>query len=351
MTPAATPTDAAPPHAPPAAVRAALAPAADLADAERFTRDLATTHYENFSVVSLLLPRHLRQDFCNVYAFCRTADDLADELGNRQASLRELARLREMTRSAYDGRATTNLFVALSGTIRRYDIPPEPFLDLIDAFEQDQRVVRYDTFEQLADYCRRSADPVGRLVLYLCGYRDPQRQRLSDRTCTALQLVNFWQDVRRDLLDRDRIYLPADSMRRFGVTEQSIRDGIRRGRADEAFLALLKFETDRAEAMFAEGRALLPQLRPAVRHQIALFGKGGTAVARAIRRQGYDTLSHRPKLSKWQKGRLVLGGLMGAAFGWASRPAQGPHSQSPARTAGGTLPTNLAGSLPGGGRE
>jgi squalene synthase HpnC len=278
--------------------------------AEAYTRRLAHSHYENFSVVSMLLPRHLRQDFCNVYAFCRIADDLGDELDDPRESLRQLARLRAETHSAYEGRAGNRLFTALGATIRRHSIPVEPFLDLIDAFEQDQRISRYEDFGQLLDYCRRSANPVGRLVLYLCGYRDAERQRLSDQTCTALQLANFWQDVRRDLLDRDRIYLPADSMRRFGVTE----DQIRAGRCDDHYRALLRFEVERTLPMFAEGRALLPMLRPSVRRQVALFGAGGMAVLDAIRRQDYDTLTRRPKLSKWQKGRLILAGLTAAAL-------------------------------------
>src|SRR5207237_3914625 len=143
---------------------------------------------ENFSVVSILLPKNLRQDFCNVYAFCRTADDLADEVADSARASDYLARFREQTRACYAGDASTIVFAALAGTIRRHRVPIAPFLDLIDAFEQDQRVNRYHTFEQLVDYCRRSADPVGRLVLYMCGYRDAERERLLDRTCAALQL-------------------------------------------------------------------------------------------------------------------------------------------------------------------
>ena len=282
--------------------RMALAPAADVAAAEAVTAHLAHTHYENFSVVSMLLPKHLRQDFCNIYAFCRVADDLGDEVGDRQKSLQLLAHLGDMTRGCYTGSSTTALFVALRGTISKYDIPMQPFLDLIDAFEQDQRLVRYDTFEQLEDYCRRSADPVGRLVLYLCGYRDEKRQRLSDNICTALQLTNFWQDVRRDILDRDRIYLPRESMDRFSVTEEQIRDG----RCDENYRRLIRFEVERATTMFDEGELLLPLLDRTVRPQISLFAKGGRAILRAIRRQNYDTLTVRPSLNKWQKGRLVI---------------------------------------------
>jgi len=293
----------------PEGVRAALAPASDAAAAEAFTRDLAHGHYENFSVVSLLLPKHLRQDFCNVYAFCRTADDLGDELGDPARSLEELDRFKERTRACFAGEASAAVLVALAGTIRRHDLPITPFLDLIDAFEQDQRVTRYDTFEQVVDYCRRSADPVGRLVLYLCGYRDAERQALSDKTCTALQLANFWQDVRRDLIERDRIYLPRDSMERFGVSEETLRRQIDAGHADESFRQLMRFEVDRTAALFEQGKPLLPMLRPGVRKQIALFGKGGQAVLEAIRRQRYDTLKRRPALSRWQKGRLVIATL------------------------------------------
>jgi squalene synthase HpnC len=294
----------------PPTVQLAFAPASSSADAERQTRVLATSHYENFPVISLLVPKALQQDFCNIYAFCRVADDLGDEVSDKAKSLEYLADFARQTREMYEGRATTVVFAALSATVKRHDIPAKPFLDLIDAFEQDQRVSRYDTFEQVVDYCRRSADPVGRLVLYVSGYRDEQRQRLSDRTCTALQLANFWQDVRRDLVERDRIYLPRESMSQFGVTEEQIRAG----RCDDNYRRLIRFEVDRCRGIFDEGKQLLPMLRPSVRRHVGLFGKGGEAILEAIRRQDYDTLSHRPKLSKWQKGRLVAGAT--AAMLW-----------------------------------
>jgi squalene synthase HpnC len=302
---ASTAACAAPLRVVPATVRSAFEPCADLVAAEQYTRQLAHSHYENFSVVSVLLPRHLRQDFCNVYAFCRTADDLADEVHDKAKASEFLARFRKHTQDCFDGVTSTPIFTALKGTIRKHNIPIDPFLDLIDAFEQDQRVDRYATFEQVVDYCRRSANPVGRLVLYMCGYRDAQRQRLSDQTCTALQLANFWQDVRRDLLDRNRIYLPLESRQRFGVTEDQIREG----RFDENYRRLIEFEVERTETLFGRGDYLLPLLRPQVRHQVALFGKGGRAVLKAIRRQEYDTLTSRPVLSKLQKGRLVLSAL------------------------------------------
>jgi squalene synthase HpnC len=289
----------------PETVQAAFAPPGSLEEANQYTRRLAMGHYENFSVVSLLLPRHLRQDFANVYAFCRTADDLSDEVPNRAQALGYLKRFGELTQACYRGEKQSPLFVTLSETIHRHQIPIQPFLDLIDAFEQDQRINRYDSFEQLVDYCRRSADPVGRLVLYMCGYRDEQRQRLSDRTCTALQLANFWQDVRRDVLERDRIYIPTDSMRQFGVTEEQIKTG----RCDENYRGLIRFEVERTVALFDEGDPLLPMLDLSVRRHVALFARGGRAICDAIVRQNYDTLSRRPRLSAWHKGKLIAGAV------------------------------------------
>jgi squalene synthase HpnC len=287
----------------PDTVKMAFAPAVNPLDAQAFTWQLAHTHYENFSVVSVLLPRQLRQDFCNVYAFCRIADDLGDEVGDKDESLRLLDRFRDETINLYAGKPQTMVFAALASTVAKYNIPIQPFLDLIDAFQQDQRVDRYDTFDQLCDYCRRSADPVGRLVLYMCGYRDAQRQELSDRTCTALQLANFWQDVRRDLHERDRIYLPRETMDRFGVSENQLRAG----QVNDHYRRCIEFQVQRTDAMFDEGEKLLPMLNESVRPQVALFGQGGRAILDAIRRRDFDTLTARPTLSKWQKGRLMLG--------------------------------------------
>jgi squalene synthase HpnC len=296
--------------------------------AETFARQLTKSHYENFSVVTRLLPHHLRQDFCNIYAFCRLADDLADEgSASRAAALEQLGRFRDGLRACYAGRPETAVFMALRGTVQRHDIPIDPFLDLIGAFEQDQRVSRYDTFEELLDYCRRSANPVGRLVLYLCGYRDARRQRLSDYTCTALQLANFWQDIRRDLRELGRIYIPRSSMEQSGVTE----DDLWRDVAGENVRQLLRAEVDRTEAMFAKGDALLPLLDPSVRRQVALFGAGGRAVLQAIRRQGYDTLRRRPVLSARQKARLATRVVICQVFGrWGlGTRAAGKHDRVP----------------------
>ena len=299
-------------------VAEALSPVRDTESAQLFCRKLARSHYENFSVVSALLPRRLRQDFCNVYAFCRTADDLGDEIHDREQATAQLEHLRELTRESYAGNNETTLFAALSSTIAKHDIPIEPFLDLVDAFEQDQRVTRYETFDQLIDYCSRSANPVGRIVLYMCGYRDEQRQRLSDFTCSSLQLANFWQDVRRDLIELDRIYIPLETMRKFDVSEDQLRQTIGANDPSPEFLdryrAMIRCEVERTEAMFDQGEHLLPLLDPSVRGHIGLFGKGGRAILQAIRDQNYDTLTSRPRLSRLQKSRLLLSAV-GAKLG------------------------------------
>src|SRR5438128_3089523 len=210
------------------------------AEAQAYCSRLARTHYENFTVASVLLPRRLLRHFHNGYAFCRWADDLADEAGGGTRALELLRWWRTELLRCYDGRPRHPVTVALSSTIRQFAIPPQPFLDLLFAFEQDQLVKRYQTFEQLLDYCRCSANPVGRLVLYLCESFDEERARLSDHICTALQLANFWQDVARDL-DIGRVYLPAEDRRRFGYTDADLRAR----RFNPAFASLMRFEVDR----------------------------------------------------------------------------------------------------------
>lgn len=291
----------------PATVAKAFESAPNSAAAQQYCWKMAHSHYENFSVVCTLLPRDMRQDFCNVYAFCRTADDLGDEVHDKDRSLALLDRFRDETAALFAGSPRTIIFQALADTVERHRIPINPFLDLIDAFEQDQRVNRYDTYAQLAQYCQRSANPVGRLVLYLCGYGDSTRQQLSDQTCTALQLANFWQDVRRDLVERDRIYLPRETMDRFGLTESSLTSLV----SSEAYRQCIHHEVDRCEQLFDRGEALLPMLADRVRPQVALFGQGGRAILSAIRKRDFDTLTRRPSLSKWQKGRLILAAMLG----------------------------------------
>lgn len=273
--------------------------------ARRHTRRLALSHYENFTVVSLALPRRLRQDFFNIYAYCRHADDLADEIADPAESLRQLAALRLDVHRMYQGRPQRSILVALADTVRRYDIPIDPFLALISAFEQDQRVRRYQTYEQLLDYCMRSANPVGHLVLYLCGYRDAQRQRLADHTCTALQLTNFWQDVVPDLA-RGRIYIPRQDLRRFGVSE----DDIVQRRATGAFIEMMRFQVQRTATMFKAGQALVDMVDGPLRIDVALYGRGGQAILDRIRAIGYNVMAQRPTLGRGAKLALLARAAM-----------------------------------------
>jgi len=285
--------------------------------AAAYTRRLATGHYENFSVVSLLVPRRLREDFANVYAFCRWADDLGDETGDRGKSLELLGWWRNELEACYHGNPRHPVFVALHQTIGRHEIPMKPFADLIDAFVQDQQITRYHRWEQVLDYCTRSADPVGRLVLYLGGYRDEQQQRLSDRTCTALQLVNFWQDVRRDILERDRIYLPSDVLAAHGLSHQDLVDHVRGVKpvAQPRYRATIQELVARTAPLLGEGRKLWPLVSPELRLPIQLFTLGGEAVIRGIERVDHATLDRRPAVSKATKLRLMAKVIWGKLFG------------------------------------
>jgi len=309
-------------------------PAMSYEQAAAYNAQLARSHYENFTVVSWLLPAKLREDFRNVYAFCRWADDLGDETGDAQRSLELLAWWRRELDACYAGRPVHPVFVALRRTIEKHDIPRRPFDDLIDAFVQDQHVRRYDTWDQLIDYCSRSANPVGRLVLYLCGYRDEARQQLGDATCTGLQLANFWQDVRRDVLDRNRVYIPEEIARKHGLdVQQMVRiieiDATPVAGGDRAccttkdlpsvgvmaiessYKATMRELCERTWRYFEKGRALLPMVSADVRVDIELFGLGGEAVLKMIRRQDYDTLTHRPSLGSGAKLLLMMRAIAG----------------------------------------
>ena len=272
------------------------------AEAQRYTRWLATHHYENFTVVSWLLPRHLRQHFYNVYAYCRWSDDLGDEIPDHARALQLLDAWEDELRLIYEpGRGPAHpVLVALRETIRAKDIPQKPFSDLLRAFRQDQVVSRYATWDAVLDYCVYSANPVGRLVLYLCGYRDEERQRLSDFTCTALQLANFWQDVSRDL-DKDRIYIPVEDLAAHGLAPEDI---VAR-RFDDRYAQLMKSLIARTRDLFAAGLPLARSVDASLRVDIELFSRGGMAVLEAIERSGYNTLQYRPALTKWMKLRLL----------------------------------------------
>ena len=276
------------------------------AEAREYCRRLARSHYENFSVASWILPGRLRQHFFNVYAYCRISDDLADEVGDKAVSLRLLDQWEEELGACYAGRARHPVFVALAETVHKFEIPKHEFADLLTAFRQDQRVTRYETFDDLLGYCRYSANPVGHLVLYLCGYRDAERQQLSDRTCTALQLANFWQDVSADFA-KGRIYLPLEDLRRFGVSEAAIRDE----ENSAAFRELMKFEVARAREWFAQGLPLIAQVNRQLAVDLDLFSRGGQEILNAIERQEYAVLGRRPAISRSRKLALIARAALG----------------------------------------
>jgi squalene synthase HpnC len=293
--------------------RAAMAARSTISEAHNYTRWLATHHYENFHVASWLLPKRLHQDFYNIYSYCRWADDLGDEMGDTEESLRLLAWWREGLQAMYAGRATHPVFVALQSTVARYSIPQQPFDDLIGAFVQDQTVTRYRDWDGLFGYCRGSANPVGRLVLYLCGYADAERQRLSDATCTALQLANFWQDVTVDW-EKDRVYIPLDVLERNG---SSVED-IAARRPTPGFVAAMREVVRRAHELFLEGLPLAGMVDRRLAVDIELFSRGGMRVLEKIEAQNYDVLSRRPSISKTERVWLLLGTLARAALSRAA---------------------------------
>jgi len=279
-------------------------------EAREYCARLARSHYENFSVATWFLPRHLRQHFFNVYAYCRISDDLGDEVGDTAASLELLGQWQVELDACYDGAPKHPVFVALAETVRLFDIPRHEFSDLLTAFRQDQTVTRFETFNDVLRYCHYSANPVGHLVLYLCGYRDPERQQLSDFTCTALQLANFWQDVSIDYA-KGRIYLPLEDLRQFKVSEEDIA----RDRNTPAFRQMMKFEVGRARDWFRQGLPLVRKVDHELAIDLDLFSRGGLEILNAIEKQNYAVLGNRPSISKPRKVALVARAATGKLFG------------------------------------
>ena len=281
------------------------------AEAERYTRWLATHHYENFNVVSWLLPRELHQHFYNVYAYCRWSDDLGDEVADSARALQLLDAWEDELKLIYaaDAGPSHPVLIALRETIRAKNIPITPFSDLLRAFRQDQTVKRYATWDAVYDYCVYSANPVGRLVLYLCGYSDAARQKMSDATCTALQLANFWQDVSRDL-EKGRIYIPLEALAEHGLTEADIVSR----KFDQRYVALMQALIARTRELFDAGRPLAKTVQPFLRTDLEMFSRGGLAILDAIESSGYNTLQSRPSVSKLTQAKLLTQTLAVTAF-------------------------------------
>jgi squalene synthase HpnC len=268
--------------------------------AREYCRQLATSHYENFTVASWLLPRHLRQHFYNIYAYCRTADDLADENPDAEQCLAMLDAWDAELRKCYDGQSHEPVFVALRETIDEFQIPRQTFADLLIAFRQDQSVTRYETSDELLTYCRFSANPVGRLVLYLGRCHDAELVAWSDSICTGLQLANFCQDVARDFA-RGRVYLPQQTWRAAGYTADMFADR----RYNDNFRLALRQEVDRAEQYLTAGWPLVERVSPDLRLDVALFVLGGLDILAAIRRLDYNVWAQRPTVGKWRKLALL----------------------------------------------
>ena len=281
-----------------------------LAEAQAWCRHLATTHYENFHVATWFLPRRIRPYFESIYSFSRTADDLGDEVADTATATRLLAEWRVMLDECYDHpeRSIHPVFVALRQTIDETNVPRQLFDDLISAFEQDQRITHHESMASLIQYSRYSANPVGRLVLWVSGYHDEERAILSDKVCTALQLINFWQDIVEDW-ERNRRYLPADAMQRFGVTN----DDIATRTFTPQFHAMMKYLVDYAATMLAEGGAIAQTVDAELAVTLRLFEQGGRAALDGIIAQDYDTLQKRPHVSSATKLKLLAGALVGKA--------------------------------------
>jgi squalene synthase HpnC len=272
-----------------------------LDEARTWCRNLAESHYENFHVASWFLPAALRPYFHSIYAYCRVSDDLGDEVDDGAQALALLDLWGRELDACYEGRARHPVFVALAETIRACAIPKEPFADLLTAFRQDQTVTRYASMQDVLAYCRYSANPVGRLVLYACGEADEEKFRLSDATCSALQLANFWQDVRVDYA-KGRVYIPQDDMCGFGVTDETIAQGV----VTPEFRALLRHEVDFARSLFQQGLPLIDMVGRELALDLDLFSRGGLEILSAIEQRDYDVLSSRPAISKRTKFKLLL---------------------------------------------
>ncbi len=277
-----------------------------LAEARAYCKNLAESHYENFHVASWFLPKALRPHFHSIYAYCRISDDLGDEVPDSAQALALLDLWGRELDACYEGHARHPVFVALGETIRACSIPKEPFADLLVAFRQDQTVTRFETMQDVLAYCRYSANPVGRLVLYACGEVSDENFRLSDATCSALQLANFWQDVRVDFT-KGRVYLPQSDMRRFGVSDETIAAGV----ATADFRALLRYEIDYTRILFENGLPLIGRVQRDLALDLDLFSRGGIEILRAIERCDYDVLSARPAITKSTKLQLALRALTG----------------------------------------
>lgn len=284
-----------------------------LEQAYQYCDQLARSHYENFPVGSILVPKRLRKHFHSIYSFARIADDFADEEYGEEHTERERLELIEqwhgMLIESLSGRARHPVFVALAQTRSQFDLPATLFEDLLSAFAQDVTVRRYQTFEQLLDYCRRSANPIGRLVLLLFGHRDEQLHSWSDDICTGLQLANHWQDVEIDL-EKDRVYIPEEDLSRYGLSVNELR----RRRVASEFKQLMRFQVGRARELFARGKPLCTSVGGRLGLELRAVWLGGMRILERLEQNGYDVFTRRPVITPADKFRILVRAASKAAF-------------------------------------
>jgi len=286
-------------------------------EARQYCAQLARTHYENFTVGSCLLRKPLKQHFFNVYAYCRWADDLADEIQRPERAEELLNWWQIQLSDCYRGLSWHPVFVALQETIDEFDIPIDPFRNLLIAFRRDQQQKHYSTFSELLEYCRHSANPVGHLVLFLGHSYNSDNVELSDHICTGLQLANFWQDVCRDFR-RGRIYLPRETIAQYNCNEAEFQ----MGRATEGFRQALEHEVARAEQMLERGLPLVERVDRSIRLEVDIFVHAGLAVLNAIRQCDFDVWSERPTIGRMTKARLLSGAIRRRWLGRVMRGAR-----------------------------
>jgi len=273
----------------------------------QFCERLTYDHYENFPVASLFIPKDKRRYICAIYSFARISDDFADEPGLTPAErIESLNEWEEQLVDCYRGHAQHPVFVALRETVDRFDIPIELFHHLLHAFRMDVTTHRYETFEDVLEYCEHSANPIGRLMLLLFNYRSEATMLQADLICTALQLTNFWQDVSIDL-QKDRVYIPLDDIREFGYTEEELFDR----KATQVFKDLMCYQIDRTRQLFNEGRPLLQEMGKDLAMELKMTWNGGVRILKKIEQLDYDVLHHRPRLALVDKASLVLSSLFG----------------------------------------
>ncbi len=272
-----------------------------LSAAEDYCRNWARKQYENFTVVSWLLPRRVRQDFFNVYAYCRWSDNLADEIEDNAESLQLLDEWQAELMECWEGKPRHPILTALKSTIEKYELEPELFLGLLSAFRQDRRVFRYENANELVDYCRRSANPVGRILLHLAACHEPEAIARSDDVCTGLQLANFCQDMSRDAAV-GRIYAPIELWGEHEVTEQMILDR----QPTSQLQSMLKGWVAETRKYFVRGSDLIGMTPSWLSTDVKLFIGGGESILTAIEQQSYDVWTRRPIVSKFQKAWLLM---------------------------------------------